>query len=60
MSKKINVDWCVVDANKKVLRCNRCGEEMPDGLPMDLRLFVDRTDGFMQMHKNCKPPSATP
>ena len=55
MKKKSDLTWCVADGLKHVLRCNRCGEEVPDGLPMDLRKFCERLDGFMAMHKSCKP-----
>lgn len=49
------VNWCVIDARRHVMKCKRCGEEIPDGLPMDFRKAIDRIDGFMHMHKNCKP-----
>ena len=57
-------DWpltnhCVVDANRKVLRCNHCGLEIAMPLPIGSRAFGVACRAFPTVHDVCSPGGAT-
>lgn len=53
--RKDRRDWIVCDSNLQAFVCRRCGETAPLGLPMEVRAWVKRSQGFAKMHEDCKP-----
>ncbi len=55
--RKPRVDWVILDANKQVIECLRCGETRPLSkfIPASVTQFVKKSRAFEVLHEDCKP-----
>jgi hypothetical protein len=53
---KTKENWIFIDTNKQVLRCDRCGVEVPSPCkePTDIRYVISCLDAFRKLHRKCK------